>query len=408
MNKILLLLLFLTFGIPTVSGQDTTKSIVIKNNRPMREYPLMKRRHPSYPLVAGYLLVKEAHKGDPFAQHELGLRYLLGQGFPADTLKAAKWIKLAVDKKLPFANFNYAIMLMNGIGVEWNPFQAFKDFKFAAESGMPEAEYAVGTFYTDNFVVNRDYNKAYKWIKKAADQGLEYAIKTAKKMKDRGLIVDAVNDSTVSENNKSEKNQGQSILNQNWELDFYNFNPDTLTEDEQSKAVKNMLENNKKKLKLILGIVDTLKPINSDDTTAAALINLASKSGSPEGLYIAGISFLRGISHKKDSIRAAELFIRAYRLGSRRAVGSLIKFSQDSTFFVRLKKSVDAKNASAMYVWAGLVALGFDYRITYKQALEFLEKAAGQNHIPSIIELGLAYYSGSIVGKDKKRAIKYW
>ncbi len=407
MRKILLLL-FLITGLVTVSGQDTTKSVVIKNNRPYHKYPLIKPKHPSYPLMAGYLLVKEAHSGDPFAQHELGLRYLLGQGFPADTVEAVKWIKSAVDKNLPMANFNYAIMLLNGIGVEWNPFSAFKNFKFAAESGMAEAEYAIGTFYTDNFVVNRDYNTAYSWIKKAANQGLDYAVKTAKKMKDSGLIVEEISDSTSNSAYNDTPQKGQSILNQNWELDFYNFKQDTLTEDEQGIAIKDMLNNNKKKLKKILGISDTLKPASPNDTTASALINLASQSGSPEGLYIAGISCLKGISHKKDDIKAAELFISAYRLGSKRAVGSLIKFSQDSTFFNRLKKRVDNNNPSAMYVWAGLTAMGFDYRITYKQAIEFLEKAAAQNHIPSIIEIGLAYYSGSIVKKDKKKAIEYW
>ena len=406
MRNIFLVLILLIISFASAFGQDTTKSVVIKNNRPIHKYPLMKPKHPSYPLMAGYLLVKEAHEGDPFAQHELGLRYLLGQGFPKDTVEAAKWIKLAVDKKLPFANFNYAITLINGIGVPWNPFKAFNDFKFAAESGMAEAEYAVGTFYTDNFVVNRDYNTAYKWIKKAADQGLDYAKKTAKKMRVNGLIVGEDSDSTNSLSNES--NSGQSILNQNWELDFFNFQPDTLTEEEQNKSVNDLLNKNKKKLKEILGISDTLKLVNPHDTTASGLIDLASKSGSPEGLYIAGISFRKGISKKKNRIKAAELFIRAYRLGSRNAIGSLIKFSRDSTFFKNLKKEVDNNNPDAMYVWAGLVALGFDYRITYKQAIEFLEKAAEQNHIPSLIELGLAYYSGSIVDKDKIKAVEFW
>jgi len=406
MRNLFYVLILSVISFISVFGQDTTKSIVIKNNRPFHKYPIMKPKHASYPLLASYLLVKEAHGGDPFAQHELGLRYLLGQGFPKDTVEAVKWIKLAVNKKLPVANFNYAIMLINGIGVPWNPFQAFKDFKFAAESGMPEAEYALGTFYTDNFVVNRDYNTAYKWIKKAADKGLEYAKKTAKKMRENGLVV--ISDLDSTKNLNSDSNSGQSILNQNWELDFFNFRPDTLTEEEQNKSVKNLLNKNKKKLKKILGISDTLKIVNPIDTTASGLIDLASKSGSPEGLYIAGISYRKGISKKKNRIKAAELFIRAYRLGSRNAIGSLIKLSRDSTFFRSLKKEVDNNNPDAMYVWAGLVALGFDYRITYKQAIEFLEKAAKQNHIPSLIELGLAYYSGSIVDKDKIKAIKFW
>ena len=44
-------------------------------------------------------LKEKAKKGDPFAQHELGIRYILGVGVPIDTLLAADWIGKSCFKK---------------------------------------------------------------------------------------------------------------------------------------------------------------------------------------------------------------------------------------------------------------------------------------------------------------------
>jgi len=386
-------------------AQDTTKSLVIKTNRPSR-YPLIKPKYSSYPLIAAYLLVKQANEGDPYAEHELGLRYLFGKGFPADTALALKWIKKAVDKNLPYAKFNYAIMLNNGAGVPWNPFEAFENFMFAAKSGMPEAQYAVGVFYTDNLVVNRNYNEAYKWIKKAADSGLDYAVKTLKKLKESGLVTDAEfiaqTDSTTSYH--LEPPVDISLIEQNWELDYFSFDADS-TDEKKEETVKELLNKNKSELKQIIGISDSLA---MQDTSAVALINLAGKSGSPEALYIAGMSYMKGIEREPDSIKAAVLFIRAYRLGSMSSAQALLKMIQKESFFATLKDGIEAEDADAMFAWAGLTALGFDFQLTDQQAFDLLEKAVKKNHIPSLIEMGLAYYSGSIVKKDKDKAMEYW
>ena len=100
----------------SIFAQDSTRSEAFRDNFP-RKYPLIKAKYPSYSLIAGYVLVTEANRNDPYAEHELGLRYLLANGFQADTAKAIYWIRKAVDQNLPAARFNYGIMLYNGIGV---------------------------------------------------------------------------------------------------------------------------------------------------------------------------------------------------------------------------------------------------------------------------------------------------
>ena len=44
--------------------------------------------------------MEKANNGDASAQHELGIRYLLGRGFGVDTVKSAYWIQKAADRVL--------------------------------------------------------------------------------------------------------------------------------------------------------------------------------------------------------------------------------------------------------------------------------------------------------------------
>ncbi len=81
--RIIIIIFYFLFVSASIA-QDSTTSAAFKNNIPKPKYPLIKPKYPAYPLVAGYVLQQEAKKGDPFAQHELGLRYILGQGFHPD------------------------------------------------------------------------------------------------------------------------------------------------------------------------------------------------------------------------------------------------------------------------------------------------------------------------------------
>lgn len=410
-NKIILTLLVSVFLLTGgITAQDSSKSLVIKNNQAPRKYPLIKPQYPSYPLISGYLLVKAANEGDPFAEHELGLRYLLGRGFPKDTSEAVRWIKKAVDKNLTVARFNYGIMLNTGTGTDWNPFEAFKNFKFAAEAGMAESQYAIGIFYTDNLVVNRDYNKAYSWIKEAADFGLDYAKETLKQLEESGLVTNYEKKPPpgVDQDQDIFLADSSSLMPQNWQFDFIDFEGDTLTEEEQIASIRELLNKNKDELKNILGVSNESIFDKSKDTSSSELIKLAADNGSPEALFITGKSYQRGIGRERDSVLALSYYIRAFRLGSNKSAEAILSYIQSPSILNLLQKGIDKGNTDAMYAWAGLTAMGFDYRLSYEQALELLEKAAAQNHIPSIIEMGLAYYSGTLIEKDKDKAIEYW
>ena len=88
---------------------------------------------------------------------------------------------------------------------------------------------------------------------------------------------------------------------------------------------------------------------------------------------------LRNLKTEEDLVKASARYIHAYRLGSRKAAEYLINLVQSQDYFTLLKKYIDQENPDAMYVWAGLIALGLDYQLSDEQALELLKKGVDQN-----------------------------
>ncbi|MCB9257891.1 MAG: sel1 repeat family protein [Ignavibacteriales bacterium] len=408
--KILISLFVLISVTISFSQENTTQSEAFKKTGFSKKTQLFKPKYPSYSLAATYVLTEKARKGDPLAQHELGIRYILGIGVPLDTLEAAYWIGKAASKNLPAANFNFGIMQNSGIGVPWDPFSAYKNFKVAAESGMEQGQYIFGLLHTDNLIVNKNLAEAQKWLKKSANKGFEEAKKVLLEFQKQGLIV--TQDSTIEnlQNDESliEENNFSALISNEYELDYYNFSEDSLSENEEKEILNKILDTKHGELKKLLKVKETKDLSDVKDTTAVNLIKLAAGSGSPEALLIEARLLEYGIGIKENLIMAAANYLKAFRLGSYKAAESLLKISQREKFFANLEKEVKLENPNAMYVWAGLIALGIDYSLTEEQAFELLQKAEKQNHINSIIELGLAYYSGSLVKKDSLKAVNYF
>ncbi|MBN1301780.1 MAG: sel1 repeat family protein [Melioribacteraceae bacterium] len=406
--KLLVAFILFLFTAEITIGQDSTISQAVKSNRSKSIYPLIKAKAPSYPLMTAYLIQKYASDGDPLAQHELGLRYLLGKGFSKDTAKAIRWIKMASDKNLTAAKYNYSIMLENGIGVEWNPFEAFSNVKFAAENGMPEAQFFYGVFFTDNLVVNRNYNEAYNWFNKAASANFEPALKAKKQMEESGLVV--TNSASDGQQGNKQYQADSSVIgssalfNPEYELDFFEFEK---TLDSGKTDLSKIYNQDFNKLKENLG-VNEIPATQLQDSSGQSLVKFAAEQGSPEGLLIVGKDYEQGVSFDENITKAVESFIKAYRLGSIKALQNILKIAKTEEFYNQLQREVNSNIPAAMYVWAGLTALGIDYQLTNEQALELLEKAAEQNHINAIIEKGLCYYNGTLVEKNRDRALEYW
>lgn len=390
-------------------SQDSTKSFAFKNNKPQRRLSVFYQPDLSYRIWQQFNLIREANSGDPLAQHELGIRYLTGDGVEADTVKAANWIKSAASHGVTAAKYNYAILLINGWGTDWNPFSAFKYFKEAAEEGMPQAQYAVGLLYTDNLIVKRNWGKAYSWISKSASEGNKDARETLKEIKSK--VPESKIDTSAANLSGSDTtigNQAGSSIKSSLGLVYIDFEDildsipvitnQRLLEDLEhcgfsvlSDSVKNSLEDTN-----FVSIAEFIP-----------LINEAAEHGSPEALVLLGRLYESGIYYSKNLLAAIEYYIRASRLDSPTASILLYKMQESGRFFPLIKNESESDNPVALFDWYGLEILGLDRQITLGDAVNLLRRSAQKDFLPALIEYGLYFYSSGS-SDDIKKAFSLW
>jgi uncharacterized protein len=407
---IIIIVLLIQFNL---IAQDSTKSLAFKKNRPYKGNPYFYQPDLSYQLLQQFKLVQIANSGDPLAQHELGLRLLTGEGIAADTVTAVYWIKKAASQKLTSALYNYGIMLINGWGTEWNPFLAYDNFVLAADAGMKEAQYVVGILQTDNLIVPRNWNQSYYWLKKSAELGYEPARDVIKEItpKISTTFKDSVDNNKLALNNKNQKKIEEDYkIQPASNLVFIDFE----TQNDTVKDISDLnLINDLNHLEISL-IEDSLN-LKKDSTLSSFYNDIRLKilreladNGSHEAQTILGKLYQQGDYTGKNLLLAAEYYIRATILDSPRAAFLLWKLIREKEFYNVLNDAVQLNDPTAQFVWYGLQKLGYDNRLTEKDAIDLLQKAAKQNHIPSVIELGFNYYTGNYINLDRERGIALW
>jgi len=80
-----------------------------------------------------------ADRGDGYAQYDLGLMYLNGQGVSQNYSEAMKWFRLAADQGHAFAENSLGYMYFNGRGMPQNYVNAYIWFSLAAAQGDQDA-----------------------------------------------------------------------------------------------------------------------------------------------------------------------------------------------------------------------------------------------------------------------------
>ena len=397
----------------TTFAQDTTSSLAFKNNRPRRNINPFYHPDLAYQMWQQFKLLQEANGGDPFAMHELGIRYLLGEGSIADTAKAAYWIGKAAEKGLTAAEYNYAILLNNGWGVKWNPFKAYEYFKNAAYAGMPQAEYVYGILNTNDFIGKRNWDSAYTWVKRASDDGNANAKEIVKELKKRVSPGYFDSTKTNSPGNKSKyaESDEETRIASNLGLVFIDFSAssDSVPVITDKQIITSIWLNGSEALNDSLGIK------NKDDSLLTKLnaegipyLTQSAETGNPEALTLLGRFYQKGIFFKKDILTASKYYLRASRLDSPIAPEILWYMIKNANYFTNLKKLVDENNSDAMYVWYELYIQGFDKQFTEEDALNLLNTAANSNNIQAIVELGFSFFTGKFVKTDKQKAISLW
>jgi TPR repeat protein len=361
----------------------------------------------NYQLLETFILMQQASGGDPTAQHELGLRYLLGRGFPADTPKAVYWLAKAAEHDLPMAHYNLGILYMQGVGVAWNPFEAFNHFRAAATDDMPEAEYVMGIMYAENFVVPRNWPLTYKYISRAANQGLEEAKEIKKELLKRGLDTtdtkDIVAPGKERPHNTSARSTKQDTAFNFVFLDFQHT--DTSTTIADTTLIKEAYQS----LPAVKDSDKVEKTATTEiDSVSRSAVKFAAASANPEALCMLGRCYEKGLGVKRDVILAGEYYFRALRVESSRAPALLWQLIRTEEFEKTLEARSQKNDPDALYVWAGITAIDFSKMLSGEQAIKLLERAALAGHIPSLVELGLCSITGRWVKQDKEKASELW
>jgi len=311
------------------------------------------------------------------------------------------WIQKAAGQRLEQANYNLALFYINGWGIEWNPHNAFENFYIAAEEGMPQAQFAVALHYTDDLVVKRSWENAYFWMKRSAENGFHHAIELLPEIENR-FISD-----TTMQRQKTGSVDSKSAATSNVNLVFLDFTAvDNKADTLQPVLIDQNLTVDLKELQLIVGIdePDTV----SSDLSVISIIQKTADYGSPEGNLLLARSYETGTLIKQNNIKAALHYIRAIRLDSPPARILLWQLLQKENFLSSLQSGVKDGNADAHFVLAGIAALGYYPIINEEEIINYLIIAAGQNHIPALIELGISYYLGNMVKENRVKGIEYW
>ncbi len=402
----MLLLACLLLLASAAHAQDSTqkappKSPVFKGYRPPDQLPLLGPPDETYQSWLAFLATQKANAGDVLAQHELGIRYLLGRGVARDTTRAAYWIGKAAEQNLLPARFNLAIMDYHGWGVPWDPFAAFRNIEYCAEHDMPDAEFVMGEFYTENLIVPQDLARARGWLKKAADAGYKPAVKVLEDLERRMSLNDSARAAQASQQ------ASVSPL-------FLDAPDDTISSAGEWTVLKNALANAGPELSAALGLSRMLDGKLDVDSLSFHSIEVAADRGSPEALSVLARCYEKGIMVKRDLVQAAVQYIRAIRMDSPRSSQLLLKMLQEKGFLSELKRRAEADEPDAEFALAGLAALGFDTYLTQgqamvtgDQALHFLRKAGAKNYQPALIELSLCSYNGRWVSQDLAQAVGY-
>ncbi|HLX11942.1 MAG TPA: hypothetical protein VKS81_03935, partial [Bacteroidota bacterium] len=388
------------------SQQDKQRSVALKSHTPARSPFYYDYDESLGKLWDDFMLVEKANSGDPTAEHTLGLFYLFGKDFTADTIKAAYWIAKAAAHNVIPARYNLAILQNNGWGVPWNPFEAYKNFRYAADHGMPEGEYVYGLLLTDNLTTSRDYAEAYKWIKKANADDFAPAKEVLDEFAKRGILkkiqAEEKQKESQKKSRKSKKSKSSAAADTSAPQPVYiDFNIDsTKGPDNETLLEEALIESRADpesvRVRLHREKIDTL-------VTASILKSLdsAASAGSPEALTLSGRLFDQGVGVKQDLILASVYYLRAARFDAPWAPMLLWDMVQRLEYFPQLKTKVDANDPAAMYVWAELIFLEMDHQLTDAQAVEFLEKSAAAGYSDAEVDLADRYYSGNKVPQDK-------
>ncbi len=113
-------------------------------------------------------LKAKAEAGDAFAQAQVGIAYIKGDGVRKDLAEGVKWFRKAAEKSDAAGQYNLGVCYATGLGVRKDQSEAFKWYTKAAQQNYLEAEFNLGCAYFYGQGVKKDSVTAAKLFHRAA------------------------------------------------------------------------------------------------------------------------------------------------------------------------------------------------------------------------------------------------
>ena len=403
---LILTCLVFIFSSSVFAQQSSQQSLAFKKKAfGWQFYPLYIPDY-SYQFEESFYLTQKANKGEPLAQQELAIRFLTGEGFPADTARAIYWMQKAADQDLPSARYNLGIFYLNGWGLTWNPFTAYNCIKNAAMHGMADAQYLIGVFSTEDLIVPRNYDTAMVWIEQAAANSFKPAIETKKKLEKIIERKKELQAKTKQEQFYQSQNTQQSVTGA--DMDFMNELAKTNKTVSDTEKFRSLLQGCPTDLKIALGFTGSDTLLQGPIDSLMKTIELAADCGSPEANVFFGRCYETGVMFKRSETDAALYYLRAFRLESPEAGYYLSKLLEKTEFTAALEKAAAKKEPRAQYVLAILQSDGGQNASYRTRLLTEMKEAANKELIPALLELGEVYFKGKYVERDSALAFQYW
>jgi TPR repeat protein len=406
--RFLLLLPIIVLQVFPVSAQESSQSPVFKSYRPPRPGALVEQSDVTYQMWQTFHLTQQANAGDGLAQHELGIRYLVGKGVQADTVRGAYWTEQAAAQRIIPAQFNLGILLMNGWGVAWNPFAAFPLFERAARAGMEEAQYLMATMYLDNLIVPRDYSTALAWATAAADSGYQPARTLCDELRPRVAGAALQPSPPAPQTHRSDT----VTVPPAWSPVFLAFDTDTAADETERTFLERVSRNDQQPVQRLF---EGLTSVDGADSLRLQRLEAAADAGSPEALMALAWRAIPSDSRTGDPVRAAEYLVRAVRHEAPYAAALLWDHLEDPDAAAALVRAVRSRDPRASYIVATLQAIGVHPPLLggyawlpEEDALGLLKASSGAGFRPAVLELGLCYYTGRWVRRDVGEAMAIW
>ncbi|MAT38782.1 MAG: hypothetical protein CL946_04180 [Ectothiorhodospiraceae bacterium] len=401
-------------------AQDTERSPVLRDPYTPARYYYINPLPGIGKQLRDFQLLQEANRGDSEAQNTLGIKYLLGDGFAADTAKAAYWIEKAAAQRNYSGLYNRGLLRTKGWGVPWDPYAAVEDFRVAAVNGLPEAQFAYGIVYTDDLIFRRDWETAAHWIAKAREQGLTAADEVLTSMLERGhispadtVLHDVPEDSPSVAFEPPKQEEYESASPDGWSPVFLDFEEQDETAEistgtllAEAVRTSGLAEGDSAALAArIAG-----KPAPGSDSALARILE-AVAAGNPEATVFYGRLAETGAWGRReaDPLYALQEYIHALFLESRRAPALVNAMMEKNAIRSKLRFDENIRtDRTAMYIRAGLAMLQFDSTIGGRNIQEMLVRSGEMGNVRAVLLLGIAYQRGTWVEQDIETALKIW